>query len=111
VLLESPTIFRSVVRHSEYRNRGPNRTLAQYAQQFQQYRQLLDQAFLGTPGQFEPAAINRYVQQVRTQLAWAKETVASAAAAPNVHDSFVRIQQQAQSVNGQLSLLSASEKS
>ncbi len=90
-------------------NRGPNRTMQQYAQQFQQYRQVLDQAFLGTPGPYEPAAITRYLQQVREQSAWARQTMASALSAAPVRESFDRLSVDKQALSRQ-NLMSASEK-
>lgn len=88
----------------------PNRALMQYAQQFQQYRQVLDSAFLGTPGPFEPSNITRYVQQVRSQVEWANQAMSAAASASASQEGFDRIRQQRQAVNAQLSLLSSADR-
>ncbi|WP_321473715.1 hypothetical protein [uncultured Paludibaculum sp.] len=89
----------------------PNRRLMQYSQQFAQYAQLLDQAFLGQPGPFEPTTVSRYVQQVREQIGWAQQAMTAAAAGAPTRSSFDRIRGQQQAAGSQLSLLSASEKS
>ncbi|MEP7364257.1 MAG: hypothetical protein ABI972_13465 [Acidobacteriota bacterium] len=91
--------------------RGPNQTLLQYAQQFQQYRQVIDGAFLGQPGPFEPAALSRYVQQARSQLALANQTMIAAGAARPDRQTFDQLNAQRQAVPAQLSLLTATEKS
>lgn len=94
-----------------FTGRQANRTLQQYGQQLEQYRQVLDQSFLGQPGPFEPAAVSRYVQQVRNQMAWANQAMASAAAASPVRESFDHLTAQRQAAAGQLSLLSRSDRS
>jgi hypothetical protein len=92
-------------------NRNPNRKLMQYSQQFEQYRMLLNQAFLGQPGPLEPTNITRYVQQVREQTNWANQAMASAANAPASRSAFDRIREQQQATGTQMALLSAAEKS
>ncbi|MGJ5820980.1 hypothetical protein [Paludibaculum fermentans] len=92
-------------------NRDPNRKLMQYSQQFEQYRQLLNQAFLGQPGPLEPTNITRYVQQVREQTSWATQAMSSAAAAGTSRSSFDRIREQQQSAATQMALLSGGERS
>jgi len=82
----------------------------QYSAQFSQYRQVLDQAFLGSPGPDEPTAIVRYLQQIREQLAWAASAMSAAASGAPTKETFDRIRTDAQSANGKLPLLSASEK-
>jgi hypothetical protein len=101
----------STPRNNPFGARQANRTLQQYGQQFQQYGQILAESFLGQSGSHEPAAISRYVQQIRAQLAWANQAMASAAAAQPVRESFDRLTAQRQAVPGQLSLLSAREQS
>lgn len=88
----------------------PSRTLQQYAAEFAQYRQVLDQAFLGQPGPYQPAAISRFVQQVRTQVAWASGATSSAAQAPPTPEAFARMTGQRQTVDASLSLLTAAER-
>lgn len=67
------------------------RGMQRYWEQFGQYRQVLDQAFLGHPGQYEPAAITRYVQQTRGQAGWVKQARAQAAALPPSKESFEQL--------------------
>jgi hypothetical protein len=91
--------------------RSKSQTMRQYSQEFAQYRQLLDESFLGKPGPFEPSAISRYVQQVREQSAWANQAMSSAAAAPPTRASFDQLAAQRQTAPRQLSALSSGEKS
>lgn len=67
------------------------RGMQRYWQQFAQYRQILDQAFLGQPGQYEPTAITRYVQQTRGQAGWVKQARAQAASLPPSKESFEKL--------------------
>jgi hypothetical protein len=98
-------------RPNPFTGRQANQTLQQYGQHSQQYRRILDEAFLGQPGAYEPTSISRYVQQVREQLAWANQTMASAASAPATRESFDRLTSQQQASSRQLALLSAAERS
>lgn len=93
-----------------FRPRIPSRTMQQYWSQFQQYRQILDQAFLGQPGAYEPMAINRYLQQVRSQSAWVSQAMSAAAAAPPVRESFDNLTAQRQQLRSQTSMLGESER-
>ncbi len=88
----------------------PNATLQKFSQQFAQYRTILDQAFLGQPGTFEPTTVARHVQQVRTQLAWANQALSSALGAPANRASFDSIASQLQAAGTQMTLLDSSEK-
>jgi hypothetical protein len=87
-----------------------NRPLQHYPQQFAQYRQLLDQAFLGQPGLYEPSALSRYVQEVRDQMGWANRAIAISAGAPATRESFNTVSGFRRDAAAQLSLLNPTEK-
>jgi hypothetical protein len=89
----------------------PSQALLRYRQAFQQYRTVLGQAFLGQPGPFEPTAISRHVQEVRSQIAWVSQVVSEAETAPPTLESFNRITHERQAAGRRLSLLSPAEKS
>ncbi|MEP7351725.1 MAG: hypothetical protein ABI824_00695 [Acidobacteriota bacterium] len=90
--------------------RGPNRSLQQYRQEFQQYQGMLDEAFGGRPGQFEPTAITRFVLQVREQTAWANQAMSAAANAAETQAGFDQIATQRQSSAAKLSVLNAADR-
>ena len=89
--------------------RIPSRTMQLYWNQFHAYRTVLDQAFLGgQPGEYEPAAINRYLEQFRAQQALVRET--SAANPAPSRQAFDALTAQRQSLRARASLLSESER-
>jgi hypothetical protein len=90
--------------------RRPNREMQEYSRQFSLYQPLLDQAFMGQPGPFEPAALTRYIVQVREQMAWANQAMSAAAGAPATQASFDRIASQRQASASQMNVLRESER-
>lgn len=83
---------------------------AEYRQQFAQYSQLLHQAFGGSPGRYEPAAVTAYVQQVRQASQWANEVVNAAADAPATLEAFHGMQTAENEVGQKASKLTAVER-
>lgn len=88
--------------------RIPSRTMQLYWSQFHAYRAVLDQAFLGQPGEYEPAAINRYLEQFRAQQALVRE--AGAANPAPSRQAFDMLTAQRQSLRARASLLSEAER-
>ena len=83
---------------------------AEYRQQFAQYSQLLQQAFGGSPGRYEPAVITAYVQQVREAARWANDAVNTAAAAPPTLESFRHMQKSEVEVASKASQLTPADR-
>jgi hypothetical protein len=89
---------------------GAARALEQFPRLFQPYRSLLDEAFLGERGQFEPAEITRYLQRVRSQISWANQAMGSAAIAAPSMESFQQLMALNQRRDNEMSLLGDKER-
>lgn len=82
----------------------------QYRQEFAQYYNLLQEAFGGNPGPYEPANVIRYLGQIRQQIAWANSSMSDAAAATVSPESFRKLKDLDGSIASQLSLLRPEER-
>jgi hypothetical protein len=89
----------------------PDRPLPpEYRQEFAQYSELIHEAFSGRPGRFEPAAVTRFLQQVRQQIEWANAAIASASSSPATSDAFRQIQENLNQTTQKASMLRADER-
>lgn len=82
----------------------------EYPQEFQQYRELIREAFGGSPGRFEPAAVIRYVQGVRQQITLANSELSSGASAAPMLEAFEQLQRNRARNNQQLAMLRPNER-
>jgi hypothetical protein len=90
--------------------RNNQRASQEYSRQFEPYGQLLRQAFPGESGVYDPSEVRGFVQDVRTQLSWANQAMATAAQAKPDRDSFDRIAALSRELSGHMSRLRPSEK-
>ena len=82
----------------------------EYAEEFRPYGELLHEAFGGRPGRFEPAAIMRYLGQVRQQIAWLNAALSSAASTGVSAAAFLKLEEARGGMDKGASLLRTEER-